>query len=61
MRLKRILFFFVLITVPLFGTETDLEKAIKFRKGEEYAKAERLLKKILLSGWIRCPEIFGEN
>ena len=45
MRLKRILFFFVLITVPLFGTETDLEKAIKFRKGEEYAKAERLLKK----------------
>ena len=45
MRLKRILFFFVLITVPLFGAETDLEKAIKFRKGEEYAKAERLLKK----------------
>ena len=41
----QILFFLILVTVPLSGTATDLDKAVDLRKTEQFSKAEQLLKK----------------
>ena len=36
----QILFFLILVTVPLSGTATDLDKAADLRKTEQFSKAE---------------------
>ena len=41
----QILFFLILVAVPLSGTATDLDKAVDLRKTEQFSKAEQLLKK----------------
>ena len=41
----QILFFLILVTVPLSGTATNLDKAVDLRKTEQFSKAEQLLKK----------------
>ena len=41
----QIFFFLILVTVPLSGTATDLDKAVDLRKTEQFSKAEQLLKK----------------
>ena len=41
----QILFFLILVAVPLSGIATDLDKAVDLRKTEQFSKAEQLLKK----------------
>ncbi len=41
----QILFFLILVAVPLSGTATDLDKAVDLRRTEQFSKAEQLLKK----------------
>lgn len=45
MPFRQILFFLILVAVPLSGTATDLEKAVDLRKTEQFSKAEQVLKK----------------
>ena len=45
MSFGQILFFLILVAVPLSGIATDLDKAVDLRKTEQFSKAEQLLKK----------------
>ena len=36
----QVLFFLILVAVPLSGTATDLDKAVDLRKTEQFSKAE---------------------
>ena len=45
MLIKTIIVLFALSAIPLSGDESDLERAVAFRKTKQFGKAERLLKK----------------